>query len=402
SSTARYKPTEVAFSLVTAAPGDPRDTLTNPQWSQPATGISWLIRTTSAAPAYDYELRYTAPGGVITAKVYRASDTSRSNPLCSGTLATYSGKVYRAGFDPTCIGRPAAISFAASMTYKPDVTDPSGMVLVDSPDNGTFSTPLERPLLGYWMVGRDGGIFSYGDAAFSGSTGDIKLNQPIVGMAADPDGKGYWFVAADGGVFAFDAPFFGSTGGMKLNKPIVGMAATPTGQGYYLVASDGGIFSFGDADFRGSTGDIKLNKPIVGMAAARNGRGYWLVASDGGIFSFGKGAGFYGSTGDIKLNQPIVGMAALPNNKGYYFVAADGGIFAFGDAPGIEKPKLGGAPVTGIAVAPDGKGVWVTRASGEVNGYGSVPTLGSLTVPPASPVVGIATLIVPEEEEPAL
>jgi hypothetical protein len=232
SSTARYKPAEVAFSLVTAAPGDPRDTMTNPQWSQPATGISWLIRTTSAAPAYDYELRYTAPGGVITAKVYRASDTARSNPLCSGTLATYSGKVYRAGFDPACIGKPPVISFAASMTYKPDATDPSGMVLVDSPDNGTFSTPLERPLLGYWMVGRDGGIFSYGDAAFSGSTGNIKLNQPIVGMAADPDGKGYWFVAADGGVFAFDAPFFGSTGAMKLNKPIVGMAATPTGQGY--------------------------------------------------------------------------------------------------------------------------------------------------------------------------
>ena len=34
---------------------------------------------------------------------------------------------------------------------------------------------------------------------------------------------------------------------MKLNKPIVGMAATPTGKGYWLVASDGGVFSFGDA-----------------------------------------------------------------------------------------------------------------------------------------------------------
>jgi ribosomal protein L24E len=399
SSTARYKPAEVAFSLVTAAPEDPRDTVGSPEWGHPSTGISWLIRTTSAAPAYDYELRYTAPGGVITGKVYRASDTTRANPLCTAQMATYSGKVYRAGIDPACIGKPASMSFGASMSYKVLPSDPSSPVIVDSTDN--FSGSLERPLLGYWMVGRDGGIFSYGDAAFSGSTGAMKLNQPIVGMAADPDGKGYWFVAADGGIFAFDAPFFGSTGAMKLNKPIVGMAATPSGQGYYLVASDGGIFSFGDAKFRGSTGALKLNKPIVGMAAARNGRGYWLVASDGGIFSFGNGAGFFGSTGDIKLNQPIVGIAALPNNKGYYFVAADGGIFAFGEAVGIKEPKLGGSPVTGIAVAPDGKGVWVTRASGEVNGYGSVPSLGSLPSAPASPVVGIAALDVPDAEPEA-
>ena len=53
----------------------------------------------------------------------------------------------------------------------------------------------------------------FGDAGFYGSTGNLHLNQPIVGMSATPDGKGYWFVATDGGVFAFgDAKFFGSTG----------------------------------------------------------------------------------------------------------------------------------------------------------------------------------------------
>jgi hypothetical protein len=48
--------------------------------------------------------------------------------------------------------------------------------------------------------------------------------------------------------------FHGSTGGIHLNQPIVGMAATPDGHGYWLVASDGGIFAFGDATFEGSTG----------------------------------------------------------------------------------------------------------------------------------------------------
>src|SRR5207237_5246197 len=61
---------------------------------------------------------------------------------------------------------------------------------------------------GYWMVASDGGVFSFGDAKFYGSTGNIRLNQPIVGMAASPTGAGYWFVATDGGVFAFgDAKF---------------------------------------------------------------------------------------------------------------------------------------------------------------------------------------------------
>jgi hypothetical protein len=74
-------------------------------------------------------------------------------------------------------------------------------------------------------------------------------------------------VASDGGIFSFgDAGYFGSTGAVHLNKPIVGMAATPDGKGYWLVASDGGIFSFGDAGYFGSTGAVHLNKPIVGMA----------------------------------------------------------------------------------------------------------------------------------------
>ncbi len=112
------------------------------------------------------------------------------------------------------------------------------------------------------------------------------LNRPIVGMASTGDGKGYWNVASDGGIFTFgDAQFYGSTGNIALNKPILGMAATPDGRGYWLVASDGGVFCFGDAQFYGSTGNIRLNQPVVGMAATPDGRGYWLVAADGGIFS---------------------------------------------------------------------------------------------------------------------
>jgi hypothetical protein len=55
----------------------------------------------------------------------------------------------------------------------------------------------------------------------------MRLNQPIVGMSPSPSGDGYWLVAADGGVFSFgDAAFAGSTGGLRLNSRILGVTST--------------------------------------------------------------------------------------------------------------------------------------------------------------------------------
>ena len=56
----------------------------------------------------------------------------------------------------------------------------------------------------------DGGIFSFGDAGFHGSAGGIHLNAPIVGMAPDWVSGGYWLIGSDGGVFSYGAPFFGA------------------------------------------------------------------------------------------------------------------------------------------------------------------------------------------------
>jgi len=212
---------------------------------------------------------------------------------------------------------------------------------------------------GYWLVSSNGGIFAFGNAMFFNPT-DVIPNQPIVGIAHTLSGLGYWLVASDGGVFSFgDAQFYGSTGNMVLNQPIVGMASTPSGNGYWLVASDGGVFSFGDAAFHGSTGNIALNQPIVGMAATSSGNGYWLAAADGGIFSFGD-AFFYGSMGGTPLNQPVVGMATTPSGNGYWLVASDGGVFSFGDAQfyGSTGNMVLNQPIVGMASTPSGSGYW--------------------------------------------
>jgi hypothetical protein len=184
---------------------------------------------------------------------------------------------------------------------------------------------------GAWVVASDGGVSSYGSAAFQGSLGNVHLNAPIVGMAATKNGGGYWLVGSDGGVFTFgNAHFFGSTGNLHLAAPVVGIAPTPDDGGYYLVASDGGVFTFGDAVFAGSLGNVLLNAPVVGIAANPH-HGYWLVASDGGVFTFG-GAPFKGSAGALHLNASISGMAATTSGNGYWLLGSDNGIFTYGDA----------------------------------------------------------------------
>jgi hypothetical protein len=201
-------------------------------------------------------------------------------------------------------------------------------------------------------------------------------------MAADPKG-GYWTVNGTGAVVSHGgAPVFGSPAlsGLRLSQPIVGMAATPDGQGYWLVASDGGIFSYGDARFYGSTGAIHLNQPIVGMAATPDGQGYWLVARDGGIFTFGD-APFHGSTGAIHLNQPIVGMAPTPDGQGYWLVASDGGIFTFGDAPFKGTLASAGSGVLGLIVTSASSSYTLVLGDGS----NSTPTLTPTPTPTPTP-----------------
>ena len=74
-------------------------------------------------------------------------------------------------------------------------------------------------------------------------------------------------MASDGGIFAFGLPFHGSTGAVRLEQPIVGMAATRSGGGYRFIARDGGIFSYGDAEFRGS-GFRPGRADVIGSATA--------------------------------------------------------------------------------------------------------------------------------------
>jgi hypothetical protein len=237
----------------------------------------------------------------------RYIDSSGASPLGPGYELQIDNAVY--GYNA-----PQLNSLPSNPTVGPEKcsTAPWGTCTgIGVASTGDNSSP------GYWVGSAARLVASNGQVQYGGQVGGFGntdtcnqvssavSNAPLVGIASAQDGA--LLAAADGGVFAFcGAPFYGSMGGQHLNQPVVGIAATPDGKGYWLVASDGGVFTFGDAGFYGSMGGQPLNQPMVAIAGNPDGTGYWTASADGGVFSFGD-APYRGSAVGIGR---LEGMAA--------------------------------------------------------------------------------------------
>ncbi|HVA41954.1 MAG TPA: hypothetical protein VNF50_00560 [Acidimicrobiales bacterium] len=141
----------------------------------------------------------------------------------------------RAVYDPvTCYGACAAPS-PLPPPEQYSAAQPVGMA--STPDGG-----------GYWIAQSDGAVLAFGDAESLSTEQAQRTRAPIVGLTAAPTPpycgassgapgsaqfvpappQGYWLVGADGGVFSYgDAQFEGSAADERLVAPIVGMAAQP-------------------------------------------------------------------------------------------------------------------------------------------------------------------------------
>ena len=173
-------------------------------------GFSILV---SAAPPPPAVVPATLPAGTV------GSPYSASLQATSGT-APYHWSV-AGGTLPPGVALDAATgsltgapTVAGTYNFTAQVTDANKLYA-----QGSFSIAVTASLpftvlpglSGYAMASASGSVSTFGPALFPSASGPAALNQPVVGMAATPDGRGYWLVAADGGVFSFgDAAFCGS------------------------------------------------------------------------------------------------------------------------------------------------------------------------------------------------
>jgi hypothetical protein len=173
---------------------------------------------------------------------------------------------------------------------------------------------------GYWLISSEtfeGGtsamVHGFGDAQILPNPAPLAgLNGQVVGAATNGGGSGLLLAASDGGVFTYgSAAFFGSDAGKINLSPTVGISTSPAVAGYWLAAADGSVHPFGAGNFYGDMSHVVLNEPVVGIAATPDGGGYWLVAADGGVFAFGD-APFLGSMAGHHLNAPVVGIGTYP------------------------------------------------------------------------------------------
>jgi hypothetical protein len=166
----------------------------------------------------------------------------------------------------------AAFSFAsgASAITTTTPTTPA----VSSAAYGAGRLMAADPSGGYWTVTSLGAVTPYGGAPSLGSPAlsGVRLAQPIVGMAATPDGAGYWLVASDGGIFTFgDAKFYGSTGGGSATA--LGLIISPPTAGYSVVASNGtaSVFSSSTAAASGAVTATGAGAPIATPNVSQGG-----------------------------------------------------------------------------------------------------------------------------------
>ena len=198
---------------------------------------------------------------------------------------------------------------------------------------------------GYWLVASDGGIFSFGDTQFygslpgegfypAGSGAPHSLNAPIVGMVPSADGGGYFMVGADGGVFTFgDAKFEGSCPGLVGGCSGTAVAVMPdaSGNGYWLVTNTGNVYTFGDAQYFGAPGNV--GSPVTSAVRTPDGGGYWVLLADGVVAPYGDAANRGSVAGYVSPANPAAAIFTDSDGGGYWVSSANGSVFTLGDAP---------------------------------------------------------------------
>ena len=190
-----------------------------------------------------------------------------------GTAEGASGRDHRLALLALAVGAALFLSSLATTSIWASAHPPSGVArqvrqggqnrpaeLLASGGGQSVAVAIGRSQGGGWSAAGNGAIYSIGGAPGFGSASGDHLNQPIVGMAATPDGQGYWLVAADGGIFAFgDAGFYGSMGGQPGYRAA---SIVTTSTGYDVVSTSNAWTPFASPGASGkSSGQVARPGP---------------------------------------------------------------------------------------------------------------------------------------------
>jgi len=218
-----------------------------------------------------------------------------------------------------------------------------------TPANQRIPLPIAQPRL---VVNTRGEVVALDGAIHRGDLTGFTLDAPIVAAASTTTGAGYWLLGADGGVFSFgDAQFQGSLRSpdqalataedltevqgilelLRYNGEVraVDIVAVNESSGYWIVLANGRSIEFGGAG-RVVQPPVELAAAAVQLVPNPAGEGMWLLAADGGIFGL-LGAPYFGSVPGLGVaSQHSIAMMPSPAGDGYGIVDATGAIVGFG------------------------------------------------------------------------
>lgn len=221
------------------------------------------------------------------------------------------------------------------------------------------------PAGGLVVLGRNGGIRTFGKAGYYGSKSSGYLKKEAVALETTSEGDGYWIVTKRGRVFGL--------GSARRLGPATGtvtadIASTSTGAGYWLLGRGGGIFAFGDAAELAPSSDPVEGKAAA-LAASPSGAGYWVLYDSGAIESYG-GARHHGHAVGAAVD-----IASSPSGLGYWVVSSSGEIRAFGDAGRFGDLSGSSATVVAVVATSTGEGYWLVTDRAEVHAFGDAGKL---------------------------
>ena len=303
-----------------------------------------------------------------------------------------------------CAYAPAAAgSHSITVTYSGDTTyaaaGPSAAATVivtgtATPAPPPTTSPSTSTSHGYWLVGSDGGIFSFGSAQFYGSMGGIALAAPRGRHRADPRPRGLLARRLRRrGLLLRRHPVLRLDPGPRAQPGRLGQAQQPqrTDRRHGAEPRPGRLLH-GGLRRRG----LRLRRrplrrvavPGIGGCSGAavavmpdaSGNGYWLVTATGNVYTFGDAPNL-GAPGTPVLAHHLGGGHPRRRRLLHPRRRRPGLLLRRRQrASAACRPGATGGlnPASAIFVTSDNGGYWVSDALGDVYTFGDAPNDGSM------------------------